>query len=104
MLTVDSFRALKVFIDGEYEAVLGTLRPSEDSDRLTRNKILGFVIALQDRLAQLKPVRCGRCDKDQMSQSGASKEGHYGAQLSRSRLILPSNTDRFNINIASSSR
>ena len=43
--------------------MINAIKPT-DSDRLVKNKINGFIIALQDRLFELKPkLMCNGCGR-----------------------------------------
>ena len=54
---------LKQFFDTQFELTQASLREG-DSERLIKNKINGFIIALQDKLFELKPnLMCSGCGK-----------------------------------------
>ena len=62
-LSADTLIQLKSFFDEQLNSTLVSLK-TNDSDRLIRNKINGFIIALQDRIFELKPkLRCNNCHK-----------------------------------------
>jgi len=62
-LTAESLIELKQFFDKNLDKTLSSLR-SNDSDRLVKNKINGFLISLQDRLFDLKPkLMCNGCGR-----------------------------------------
>ena len=95
MLSVEGIKSLKRYIDGEYESVINSMKVT-DSDRLIRNKVLGFVIALQDHLNQIKPDKGFDHDNEQAfyltTSAGAHQTRFYGAQISKNILLK---TDRF---------
>ena len=54
MLTTESLFDLIQYFDSQFEATLAAIKDT-DSDRLVKNKINGFIIAIQDKLFELKP-------------------------------------------------
>ena len=75
LLTTDSLLELKIFFNTQLEATLMSMR-SNDSDRLRRNKINGFLIILQDRLFEMKPkLMCNGCGKADVSEENSESNG-----------------------------
>ena len=62
MMTTESLFDLKQYFDTQFEHTLAALKTT-DSDRLVKNKINGFIIAIQDKLFEFKPkLQCnGGC-------------------------------------------
>ena len=62
-LTVETLHNLKQYFESQLELTLSSIRPT-DSGRLLKNKITGFILALQDRLVELKPnLMCNGCER-----------------------------------------
>ena len=60
-LTTESLFDFKQYFDVQMESTLSSLT-AMDSDRLIKNKINGFLIAIQDKLFELKPkLMCNGC-------------------------------------------
>lgn len=54
---------LKKFFETQLEVTLSLIK-AHDSERLRKNKVNGFIIALQDKLIEIKPkLRCAGCGK-----------------------------------------
>lgn len=54
---------LKQYFDSQLETTLNAIRAT-DSERLLKNKINGFIIAIQDKLFELKPkLMCNGCGR-----------------------------------------
>ena len=68
-LTTETLFDLKQYFDSQMESCLSSIRAT-DSDRLVKNKINGFIIAIYDKLVELKP-KLGRSG-DNMSQISAT--------------------------------
>ena len=73
LLTTESLFELKHYFDEQLEATLGAIK-SQDSERLIKNKINGFIIAIQDRLFELKPkLMCNGCGRAAANSSQVSQ-------------------------------
>ena len=53
-LTIETLNEFKQYFDAQMEMTLATIS-SKDSDRLVKNKINGFFIAIQDKMIELNP-------------------------------------------------
>ena len=62
MMTTDSLFDLKQHFDTQFESTLAAIKTT-DSDRLVKNKINGFIIAILDKFFELKPkLQCTGCN------------------------------------------
>jgi len=62
-LSTETLVELKLFFDAQLETTLSQIRGT-DSDRLLKNKINGFLIAVLDKILDLKPkLACNGCGR-----------------------------------------
>lgn len=62
-LTTETLFDFKMYFDSQLEATVSAIMEN-DSERLIKNKINGFLIAIQDKLFQIKPkLQCNGCGK-----------------------------------------
>ena len=61
MLTTETLVDLKQYFDEQLQLTLNSIGEG-DSERLVKNKVNGFIIALQDKLIEIKPkLMCSGC-------------------------------------------
>ena len=53
-LTIEALTELKKYFDEQLEITLGLIK-AYDSERLMKNKINGFIIAIHEKLLEIKP-------------------------------------------------
>ena len=99
-LTTESLLELKIFFNSQLEATLMTMR-TNDSDRLRKNKINGFLIALQDRLFELKPkLMCSGCGMAHgTNETSVGLKKNFDGQPARSNLKTEQAAQSSNIHI-----
>ena len=88
-LTIETLNEFKQYFDAQMEMTLATIT-SKDSDRLIKNKINGFFIAIQDKMIELNPkVKKGFGGGPGASVSNASVSHGLQTPLSNSRSNHP---------------